>query len=90
MPITIENDLTIYHVATLRERLAAQMATLEKITINMQAVKKVDIAGIQLLLAMKRSTERQGKPFHLDNAPPCVVNAVKLTGFDRELLFTAC
>ena len=85
MSITLQGDLTNYQVTGLREPLIAQLESAADVAIDLQAVKKVDIAGVQLLLALKKSAELQKKHFQIDNANANLRDAVRAVGFEKDL-----
>lgn len=49
-------DVTIAEAAKLRDALALALATSQHLTLNLSGVETVDIAGLQILLALVRES----------------------------------
>jgi anti-sigma B factor antagonist len=57
--LALEGDLTIHHAAELKERLQAALAAGTR-CLDLRDVGECDSAGVQLLLAARRSARSQG------------------------------
>ena len=64
--LTIEKSLTIADVSALKDDIMKHMPSAESLTINLQRVEAMDIAGLQLLCAANRSFQKQKKRFEVD------------------------
>ena len=49
-------DITITEAAELRDALALALATSQRLTLNLSGVETVDVAGLQVLLALVRES----------------------------------
>jgi anti-sigma B factor antagonist len=53
--LVVEGDITIYHVAQIKEELFADYEKLtEKVALDLSGVTEIDTAGVQLLLFAKQ------------------------------------
>lgn len=78
--LTLPAELTIYVAAELRTTWLAWLDALpadspEQVLADGQAVTEVDAAGVQCLLALKRSLHRHGRTLHLQQASPALHKA---------------
>jgi len=64
----VEGELTIYRAAELWDALKAQLADVPEaacLEIDLSAVSEMDSAGVQLLLATKKSARASGRELRL-------------------------
>lgn len=80
----VEGMLTIHQAAVLREQLLAACES-GSTTLDLRAVTECDTAGVQLLLALDHSLQRQGRRLQLQNLPPVVQEALRRCGLDAML-----
>ncbi|MDT8444229.1 MAG: STAS domain-containing protein [Desulfuromonadales bacterium] len=52
--LIVEGDMTINHVADLKERLVEALVIAERLKIDVSSVTAIDVAGIQLLCSCYR------------------------------------
>jgi len=81
----LDRDLTIYHVADLKPRLLA-WADAGCAPLSLGAVAECDSAGVQLLLAARRTAIARGAALTLLDAPPTVQDAIRRVGLDNVLV----
>ena len=62
--LALEGDLTIHHAAELKDRLLAALAAGTR-CLDLSDVAECDSAGVQLLLAARRSAQESGQPLTL-------------------------
>jgi anti-sigma B factor antagonist len=62
--LALEGDLTIHHAAELKNRLLAALAAGTR-CLDLRDVDECDSAGVQLLLAARRSAQASGRPLTL-------------------------
>lgn len=81
----IDRDLTIYHVAELKPRL---LAWVEQgcPPLDLSATAECDSAGLQLLLAARRSALARGTTLTLTHAGAAVQDAVRRVGLEHALV----
>ena len=71
--LAIDEDINISTVDTLREEINKEMeGGYELFELNLESVEKIDIAGIQLLLAFRNELIRKGKELKLLVMSPSV------------------
>lgn len=63
--LLVEGDMTINHVADLKNRLIAAFDSAESVTVDVSATTAVDVAGVQLLCACQRYSLGRGKQMRL-------------------------
>ena len=77
-PLRIEGELTIYQAAELKPLLAAALQQGDVLEIDLSAIGEIDTAGIQLLIAAKKSAQAAGKQLRLVAHSDAVVEAFEL------------
>ncbi|MBS1161056.1 MAG: Sulfate transporter/antisigma-factor antagonist [Proteobacteria bacterium] len=60
-PLSISEDLTIYHALALKDKLLAALAETSELELNLSHVEAIDTAGLQLLVLLKKEARRSGK-----------------------------
>jgi len=73
--LRIEGEFTIYRAAELSEILKASLAGVgdgAAFELDLSAVSEMDCAGVQLLLAARRSTAESGRTLRLAGTSPAV------------------
>lgn len=61
LPLSITDDLTIYHALELKGRLLDALAQTTHLELNLAQVGAMDTAGLQLLVMLKKEAQRTGK-----------------------------
>ena len=77
----IDRDLTIYHVAELKPRLAAWLSE-GGATLSLAFAEECDCAGLQLLVAARRTALACGRELVLTDVTPNALEALRRTGLD--------
>ena len=67
--LALSGRLTINEAETVREELLRQLAGCNRLTLDTAGLDAVDVAGIQLLISLRRSAGRGGKSVRLADAP---------------------
>ncbi|MFT5665684.1 MAG: anti-sigma B factor antagonist [Gammaproteobacteria bacterium] len=65
-------DMTIYAAANNLTEIKNFYAEFNHLELNLSAVEEIDSSGIQLLLALKHSADKEGKKVVLDSVSPSV------------------
>lgn len=60
-PLSITEDLTIYHALKQKHALLDALSTTSELELNLSQVDKMDTAGLQLLVLLKKEAQRAGK-----------------------------
>jgi len=77
---SIGESLTVRHVERLRRELLGRLAVAGSLVIDLEAVKEVDTAGLQLLCAAHRSAVAAGKDLVLRGRSQAFREALRVTG----------
>jgi anti-sigma B factor antagonist len=75
--LDIDGELTIYRAAELRETLQATLAALAPgadLTLGLAGVTEMDSAGVQLLIAARKSAAAAGRALRLRDPSPAVTD----------------
>ena len=85
-PVALGPELTISHAAAWRDTLVDALCTgSSDLVLDLSAVTDIDSAGVQLLLATRRSVNERGATLTLADVSPVVADALAVFGMDREL-----
>lgn len=60
-PLSITEDLTIYHALEQKQALLDALAASSELELNLAQVAEMDTAGLQLLILLKKEAQRAGK-----------------------------
>ncbi|MEW6520351.1 MAG: STAS domain-containing protein [Thermodesulfobacteriota bacterium] len=83
--ITIAGDLTIYNSSEVKAGIMEEIGEMGSVTIDLQQLGDIDVTGIQLLLAARKSAEQTGRPFQLLNPTPVLLEKAAKIGIDPAL-----
>ncbi|MFL6697724.1 MAG: STAS domain-containing protein [Vitreoscilla sp.] len=78
--LRIEGELTIYRAAELAEAMKASLAQVPtggSFEVDLSGVTEMDSAGVQLLMAAKRSTDESGRVLRLAGSSPAVAEVFR-------------
>lgn len=88
--VSAVQDLSVEAAASLRSALAPLMKPeIQKITVDLSGVSKIDSSGLALLIAMANTVSGQGGVLVLDKANPELVDLFKVTRLDQKMAVTA-
>ncbi|WP_153131658.1 STAS domain-containing protein [Dechloromonas hortensis] len=59
--LSITEDLTIYHALEQKQMLLDALAVTDELELNLAQVAEMDTAGLQLLVLLKKESQRTGK-----------------------------
>lgn len=82
--VSIPPDMTIYTAQERKHELLAALTEAEQLTLDLTHVEGIDLAGLQLLILLKREAAGQGKTMQLVGHSQVVVKLIdfcNLTGF---------
>ena len=82
MAVTIEGDLTIYHVAELKEKLLETLNTYPGIELDLDGVTGCDAAGLQILCAAGKTVRKGNRKFKIDRLSAIVQKTMASAGRD--------
>lgn len=78
--LRLAGELTIYHAAELRTALLPLAGGACALVLDLSGVSDVDSAGLQLLLALRRTLAAQGATLHLAGCDGAAADALALYG----------
>ncbi len=82
--MAIAQDMTIYHAETLKDELLAGLNGAAAVELDLSQVAEIDTSGIQLLMLVKRESQKQGKTLAIVAHSPAVqelLDFYNLAGF---------
>jgi len=74
-PFRIDGELTIYRATELRDALKTVIAGIpdgHDLEVDLSAVTEMDSAGVQLLVAAKKTARASGRELHVTGRSPAV------------------
>lgn len=78
--LSLSGSLTIQHASALQQLFLQQLAAGSGLHLQLQKVEELDLAGVQLLLALQKALHAQQLPYRLQ---------LELTPLTRSLLEAA-
>jgi anti-sigma B factor antagonist len=76
--LAIEGELTIYRAAELCEALKSALAAGGELEVNLAGVTEMDSAGVQLLMAAKKSAQAAQRTLRLVGHSPAVLEVFEM------------
>ena len=86
-PLSVEGELTIYVAAELRESLRSALASVppgSALEIDLAGVTEMDSAGVQLLMAARKSAHAAGRALRLARPSPAVAEVFATLRLDAH------
>lgn len=78
--LKVEDALTIYDAAALRETLLKCLRAEEDVALDLSETTGCDTAGLQLLCSLRKSAERLGKQVRVADASRAVFDTLAAAG----------
>ncbi len=79
--LSVDGALTVASAEAWRIRIADALAPAAALAVDLAGAGEVDVFGLQLLCAARRSAGAQGKTFRVLHAGPAVQRACAAAGF---------
>lgn len=76
--VKISGEMTIYTAAELKQALTPLLYRQQALELDLSGVSEMDSAGLQLLLAAKKTMQQGGYPLHLVMHSHAVLDALEL------------
>ncbi len=83
--IHLDAELTIAQVGVWRKRLVDEAPAGNEVMIDASELIRVDAAGLQLLLAFKKSCAAKNIAVALFNVPKTIQELIRVSGLSQEL-----
>jgi anti-anti-sigma factor len=77
-------DFTIYNVEELTRELLKSLATTQEVSVDLSQTEKIDTAGFQLLVSLKKNCLESGKKFDVVGMNDTVENFMTLFGYEID------
>lgn len=78
-------NLTIFHVADLRDKLLKTISAEAKPVLDLRDLQECDVAGLQLLVSLIKTANDAGKELRLNNTPDCFRKTAAAVGLDPNI-----
>ncbi len=75
-------DFTIYSVEELTRELLKSLPTAQEVSVDLSHIEKIDTAGFQLLVSLKKNCIESGKKFEIVGMSDTVENFMTLFGYE--------
>jgi len=76
--LTIDEELTIYSAARLKDELLGHLSSCAEVELNLEEVSEMDSAGLQVLLMLKKEAVRVNKEVSFVKHSQAVVEIIEL------------
>lgn len=83
--LSIDGELTIRNAIATRDRLLAALADNRELEVDLAGVGEFDSAGVQLLVAARKSASAAGKILRLADPSPAIVEVLDFLGLNGQL-----
>ncbi|MEY4505243.1 MAG: hypothetical protein RL154_1540 [Pseudomonadota bacterium] len=80
LTIIIEDELTIYQVENIKKEILKNFDSVNKVSININEVTKIDSAGFQLLVSLKQTCKTLNKDFIVSDLSNQTIKFLQLFG----------
>lgn len=80
----LKEEMTICHVAALREELLERISTDGDMDLDLSEVAGCDVAGLQLLCAACKFAQQRLKSFRVVKTSPAVSTAIEAAGLNSD------
>jgi anti-sigma B factor antagonist len=75
--LRLEDDLTIYNVARLKEDLLGQLGHCQSMRIDLSSVDEMDSAGLQIMLMLEKEAAQAGKELRFVGHSAAVIDVLE-------------
>jgi anti-anti-sigma factor len=83
--LTKYEKFTIHNIRDIFPLLKDKINLQENLIIDMQNINEIDLSGLQLLISLKKSCDKQKKEFELINIKNELINSFELSGTNSIL-----
>ena len=83
--IQLDSELTIAQVGVWLARLLEESLADNEVMIDASSLVRIDAAGLQLLLAFKRSCAEKNVAVALFNVPKTLQELIRISGLSKDL-----
>ena len=84
--LRLPKELTIYTVSSWKEDILEELSAKEDLRLDCSSLKKLDGAGVQLLLSLEKTTFREKFDVELINIGAEIREIIELAGVEELLL----
>lgn len=83
--LVLKGELNIYHAATLRDALFAELSAQSEISLDLEHVSEMDTSAVQIVVALLRSAADQGKLARVVKVGNAAANVLRFCNLQDEL-----
>ncbi len=87
--LTADADMTIYSASQNHQDITDNFAEYSSFEIDLSAVEEIDCSGIQLLLALKYTAERDSKTLTITSASDATAEAMDVLNIKNQFNWPA-
>lgn len=85
LEFNLPEEVTVFNVQYIKQELQDTIKDLKLLKINCSKLKMIDLAGLQLLIALKKSTLNNGSAIQIVEPNTVFREAIKLAGIQEFL-----
>ena len=82
LTLKLDGDVTIGRVAAVREALMGGLERSARLTVDLAGVTDVDTAGLQMIISLQKTAEKQGRLLYITGQPEIFSQAAARLGFN--------
>jgi anti-sigma B factor antagonist len=75
--IVINDEMTIYTAATLKQELLEKIADCSHVDVSLAKVSEMDTSGLQLMLLLHDEAKKSGQELHFTGHSPAVIDVLE-------------
>lgn len=75
--IGIDDEMTIYTAASLKNDLIHELTDNNELEISLEKVSEIDSAGVQIMLLLHRTAQKEDRILHFTHHSECVIEVLE-------------
>ena len=80
--MTINQDMTIINANVLKDKMENALNSASTLNLNLKNIEVMDLAGLQLIYALKKEAEKQSKELNINfELEEKLLKTINITGF---------
>ena len=84
--LTLNQDMTIINAGELKAKMEEALNSASSMDLTLKNVEVMDLAGLQLIYALKKEAEKQDKELNINfELEEKLLKTINITGFDNLL-----
>lgn len=82
--VSPQDEFTIYQAEECANQIVLLISSVKSLHVNLSSIDKIDTAGFQILVALKKSCEAFNIPMEIEGLQGSSKNFMELLGFNWE------